>query len=157
MLLRDRIGYQHARQLLATDSIINMAKTCMPYQVCRHYGIERLGLQHHSTRHGVDKHFVSRDIREVFRNGRGDLVPENHAVSLSIALGHYRQELAWTFLGRLKSEPHDALHAVAREDGYLSGHLPGLAAVRSPSLACILSLAVLTDDYPVKISWLAVA
>lgn len=126
-------------------------------QVGRDDGIDTLGVQDHTGGHGIDQHLVHSDIGEVPGNLLGHLVPEDHPVALGIALGHDGQELARALLGRLEGKAHDALDAVAREDGDLGRAFPGLAGVRAAALTGVLTLAVLADDDPVEIAGVAFA
>lgn len=87
----------------------------------------------------------------------GNLIPQNHSVTLSIALGNNGQELARPLLSGLESETHDTLHGVASEDRNLGCRLPRLAGVRTTTLARILAFAVLANNDPVEIPNVAVA
>lgn len=127
------------------------------HQVRGHDSIDRLGLQDHAAGHSINKHLVDGDIGEVLGDAGGDLIPQHHPVALGVALRHHRQELAGPLPGGLEGKAHDALDAVAGEDGDLRGHLPRLAAVRSAALPRVLALAVLADDDPVQVPRLAVA
>ena len=130
---------------------------CDAYQVCRHDRIQAFGLQHHAGCHRINQHLVNSHIRELGLQLLGNLVPEDHAVALRVALGDDGQHLARTLLGSLKREPHDSLHAVAREDRDFGGDLPGLSLVRSATLPGVLAFAVLADNHPVEVAGLALA
>jgi hypothetical protein len=99
------------------------------YQVRCNNGIQAFRLQHHPTRHGVDEHLLDGDISEFLGDLGGDFVPEHHAVSLGVALGHDGEMLARTLLGNLEREADDALDGVAGEDRHFRRRLPCLASV----------------------------
>lgn len=128
-----------------------------PYQVGGDNGVQSLGLQDHSGSHGVNKHLVDCDIRELGGNLSGNLIPQHHAVSLSVALGNDSDELTGSLLSSLESKAHESSNSMTGKDGNLGGCLPGTATVGTAALTGVLSFTVLTDDNPVKVARLAVA
>lgn len=127
------------------------------YQVCGNNRVQRSRVEHHPSRHGVHKHLVELDVRELLCNAQDNLVPQNHSVALRVALGHIGKVLPGPALRSLESKTRKALDAMARENGDFGGSLPGPAAVRAASLAGVLALAVLADDDPVQVAGAAVA
>jgi hypothetical protein len=127
------------------------------HKVGSNNSVQGLGLENHAGGHGINQHLVDSNIGEVLGHISGDLVPQDQAVSLGIALSNNCKELARALLGSLKGESDDALDTVAGEDGHLGGRLPGATAVGSTTVAGVFTLAVLADDDPVKISDVAVA
>lgn len=121
------------------------------HQIGSNDGIQTLGLQNHASSHSINKHLVHSDIGEINRNNLCHFIPENHTVALGIALSDHRQQLARPLLSSLKGKPHNPLHTVTGEDRNFSRDLPRFSGVRTATLARILSLAVLTDDHPVKV------
>lgn len=122
------------------------------YQVSRHDGIERLGVEHHPAGHCVDEHLVHLDVGEILCNLRCDLVPHDHAVALGVALCDDGELLPRALLGRLKGKPEDTLDGVAGEYRDLGRRLPLLATVRSATLPSVLALAVLANNDPVEVA-----
>lgn len=129
----------------------------MTYQVRCDDRIQRLRLEDHPRRHGVDKHLINYNMGKVFRYLSCNLVPQHHAVALSIALRDNSQQLPRPPLRCLKSKPHYPFDAVAREDGDLRRCLPGLTTMGTPALASVLALAVLAHDDPVEVTGPAVS
>lgn len=128
----------------------------MTYQVCGHNGVDRLRLQHHPRRHGVDQHLIDLNIGELFGYIGSYLIPQHHAVSLRVALRHNRQQLPRSASRSLKGKAHQSADAVAGEDRDLCSCLPLLTAVRATALSGVLTLAILADDDPVEVSIFAV-
>lgn len=127
------------------------------YEVGRDNSVERLGLHDHANGHGINKHLVHSNIREVFGDLGGDLIPHDHAVSLSIGLGNDSQQLAGTLLGSLKGKSDNALNTVSAENGSFGGNFPRLATVRATTLTSVFAFAVLTNNDPVEITGLGIA
>ncbi len=113
------------------------------------HGVDRLRLQHHARRHGVDQLAVPRDLGEFARGLGGDLVPQHHAVALRVRLRHDGQVPARARAREREGKAHDAADAGAGEDRGLGRDLFRVAPVRAPAVAGIFALAVLAHDDPV--------
>lgn len=125
------------------------------YQVGCHDGIESLWLQHHPGRHRIHQHLIDCNIRELGADFSSNLVPHDHAISLSIALSDHGQQLSWSSLSNFKSESEQSRNSMSSENGHFGSSLPRLASMRSAAMSCIFALAVLANDDPIKITCLA--
>jgi hypothetical protein len=127
------------------------------HQVGSHNRVQRLRLENHAGRHGIHQHLVDSDIRKVLGHLVGNLIPENHAIALRVALCDNSQELAGTLLGRLKGKTYKSGDAMACEDGDLGRRLPGAPSMGASTMASIFALAVFADDDPIKVTRLAIS
>lgn len=121
------------------------------YQVRSDNRIQRRGLVDHPDSHGVNEHLIDLDIRKLLGHFSGNLIPHDHSIALSITLRDDGEQLL-PQPRRLEREPHYTLHAVPRENRDFGRRLPWRAAVRSPALTSVLTLAVLADNHPVQIA-----
>ena len=125
-------------------------------EICGDDGVEGSRLKDHAGSHGVDEHPVHGHVWEISGDGKGDFVPENEAVALGIAFRDDGEKFPGTFLGFGEGEAHDALDAVAGEDGDFGGGFPGETGVGAAALAGVFAFAVLADDEDVEILLLVV-
>ncbi|KAI6748166.1 hypothetical protein HG531_008708 [Fusarium graminearum] len=119
-------------------------------------GINTLRLQNHLGSHSINQHLLHRHIRKILSDLSSDLIPQHHAITLSIALCNNSQMLPRSLLRNLKGKANKPVDGVACEDGDFGSHLPWMTTMRSTALTCVFAFAVLADDDPVKITGLAV-
>ncbi len=120
-------------------------------QVGRDHHVQRMGLQHHARRHGVDQFAVNLDVRIVLGDFVEDLVPHHHAEALRVRLGHQGKVLAGALLRELKCEAVDPFDTGAREDSGFRAGLDGQATVGTAAVARVFAFRVLADDDPVDV------
>jgi hypothetical protein len=92
-------------------------------------------MQRHTHSHRIHEHLVNLNIFVLLCHFVEDFVPENHAVSLRIALGHHGQLLAWSRPCCLKRISHYSLDADAREDAHFGGDCVRTVFMRRTALA----------------------
>ena len=91
-------------------------------------------------------------ISLVTNHGYRSKLTHHHAISLSIALRHYRQVLLRSLVCCFESKSNQSFYAMPCEDGDFCACLPWKAPMRATALTRILAFAVLTNDDPIKIS-----
>ncbi|SWI20016.1 Uncharacterised protein [Klebsiella pneumoniae] len=79
-------------------------------------GIQGLGMQRHTVRHGIDQHFVPLHIREFLRHFSGNLIPHHHTMALGVGFGHHGQQFTWTRLCQSEGIAHNACHPNTGKD-----------------------------------------
>ena len=109
--------------------------------------------------HRVDEHALGLDVGVVGGDALEDVVPQDHAVLLGVALGDAGDLLAGAGAGQVEGEAHDALAADLGEQGGLDGDLAARAAAGEVAAAeaGVLALAVLADDDPVQLGVVGLA
>jgi hypothetical protein len=126
-------------------------------QICSYDRVNRFRLQHHATSHGIHQHKFHGYIGEFLAQVPGDFIPQNHAITLRIALSDNYKMLPWSLLCGFKSETHDPFNSMTRKDGHFSSSFPWHTTMRSTALTGIFSFTVLADNNPIQLTGLDIA
>src|SRR5690242_16965005 len=129
----------------------------LTHQIACDNGINALRLENHLSCHRINQHLLHRNIREVLRDLRSNLIPKHHTISLSVTLCNDSQMLSRPLLRDLKGEADKSVNSMSGEDGHFCSDFPRVTAVRATALSGVFAFAVLTDNYPVEISCLTIA
>ncbi len=113
---------------------------------------EVLGMQNELRGHRVDEHALGLDVGVVTGDTLEHVIPEDHAILLSIALGDTGDLAPAAGARQIEGEAHDAFAADLGEQGRLDADFAARAAAGevAPAHAGVFALAVLADDDPVE-------
>jgi len=137
MQQQDQTEYPHATPASARH--LNTALKGETHKIRSNNSINTLRLKHHPRRHSINQHLLHLNIRKLARNLLRNLVPKHHPITLRITLRHNRNMLLWSFRRSLERKPHNALHAMAREDRDFRRYLPGLVDMAPAAVPGVLA------------------